>query len=136
MPRIVDLTSLQPEYITALKHFGVHSTDSLLRKAATSKARGRLARQTGIPENLIDRWVNMADLMRVNGLGESYCHLLMAAGIHRLEDLREARPEQLHDNIEALKDYRQWVGRLPSARKIRSWINASRRIPAVLETGS
>jgi predicted flap endonuclease-1-like 5' DNA nuclease len=134
MPRIVDLTSLQPEHVTALKHLGVHSTDSLLRKAATSKARGRLARQTGIPEPLIDRWVNMADLMRVNGLGESYCHLLMAAGIHRLEDLRAALPEQLHDHIESLDDYQQWVGRIPSARKIRSWINASRRLPTVIDT--
>ncbi len=133
MPRIVDLTRLEPEYVSALKSRGVHSTDSLLRHAATPRARDTLARQTGIPEPLISEWVNMADLMRVNGLGKSYCHLLRAAGIRRLEDLRQARADELFRAIEKVDNYEKWVGRLPSFRRVRSWIDASRRIPSVVD---
>jgi hypothetical protein len=133
MPRIVDLTRLEPEYVTALKARGIHSTDSLLRKAGTARARGQLARQTGIPEPLLAEWVNMADLMRVNGLGESYCYLLRAAGVHRLEDLRQAHADQLFRAIEAVDNYEEWVGRLPSFRRVRSWIDASKRIPTVVD---
>jgi DNA polymerase/3'-5' exonuclease PolX len=132
MPRIVDLTRLEPKYVSALKSRGVHSTDSLLRHAATARARGALSRQTGIPVDLIDEWVHMADLMRVNGLGESYCFLLKAAGVRRLEDLRRARADQLYRAIEGVDHYERWVGRLPSFRRVRSWIEASRRIPMVV----
>jgi DNA polymerase/3'-5' exonuclease PolX len=82
---------------------------------------------------LIDEWVNMADLMRVNGLGESYCFLLKAAGVRRLEDLRQARADQLFRAIEGVDNYEKWVGRLPSFRRVRSWIDASRRIPMVVD---
>ncbi len=133
MPRIVDLTRLEAKYVSALKSRGVHSTDSLLRHASTARARGALSRQTGIPEDLIDEWVNMADLMRVNGLGESYCFLLKAAGVRRLEDLRQARADQLFRAIEGVDNYEKWVGRLPSFRRVRSWIDASRRIPMVVD---
>lgn len=133
MPRIVDLTRIEPEYITALKSRGVHSTDSLLRHAATSRARDILARQTGIPEPLISEWANMADLMRVNGLGESYCYLLRAAGVRRLEDLRQASADELFQAIEKVDNYDKWVGRLPSFRRVRSWIDVSRRIPTVID---
>jgi hypothetical protein len=133
MPRIADLDRLEPEHVSALKSRGVHSTDSLLRRASTPKAREALARQTGIPVKLITDWVHMADLMRVNGLGESYCHLLRAAGVIRLEDLRQARAEQLYRDIVHLEDYRRWVGRLPSFRRVRTWVDAARRIPAVVD---
>jgi hypothetical protein len=133
MPRIVDLTRLEPEHISALKSRGVHSTDSLLRRASTPRARDALARQTGIPESLISDWVNMADLMRVNGLGESYCLLLRAAGVRKLEDLRQARADQLFRAIERVDNFEEWVGRLPSFRRVRSWIDASRRIPTVVD---
>lgn len=133
MPRIVDLTRLEQEQISALKARGVHSTDSLLRKGSTAKARVVLSRQTGIPESLIAEWVDMADLMRVNGLGEAYCYLLKAAGVRRLEDLRQAKADQLFLAIKRVDNYRQWVGRLPSYRRVRSWIDASRRIPTVVD---
>ena len=133
MPRIVDLSRLEPEYVSALKSRGVHSTDSLLRHASTAKMRDSLAAQTGIPEPLIFEWVNMADLMRVNGLGESYCLLLKAAGVRRLDDLRQAQANELYNAIAQVKDFKKWVGRLPSFRRVRSWIDASRRIPIVLD---
>lgn len=133
MPRIVDLSRLKPEYVQALKSSGVHSTDSLLRHASTPRERNILARQTGIPESLISEWTHMADLMRVNGLGESYCHLLRAAGVRRLEDLRQAQAEELYRAIEQVDNFQEWVGRLPSFRRVRSWIDASRRIPMVID---
>ncbi len=136
MARIVDLTRLAPEHISALKARGVHSTDSLLRHASSLRARNTLARQTGIPETLIAEWVNMADLMRVNGVGETYCYLLKAAGVRRLEDLRQAKADQLYRTIEKLDNYEEWVGRLPSFRRVRSWIDASRRIPSVLDNSA
>ena len=41
----------------------------------------RLAKQTGISESVILKWVNMADLFRVKGIGKQYSELLEKAGV-------------------------------------------------------
>jgi hypothetical protein len=41
----------------------------------------KLAEESGIDEKRILTWVNLADLMRLNGVGKQFAELLEAAGV-------------------------------------------------------
>ncbi len=38
------------------------------------------------------KWANMADLMRIRGVGEEYSELLEAAGVDTVKELKTASP--------------------------------------------
>ena len=63
----------------------------LLKRGGTAKGRKELAEKTGISESVILKWVNMADLFRVKGIGKQYAGLLEKAGVDTVKELRTRR---------------------------------------------
>ena len=56
-------------------------------KKAPPRGRKEIAEATGISDKLILRWVNMADLYRIKGVGQEYAELLGAAGVDTVPEL-------------------------------------------------
>ena len=52
-----------------LKAAGITTTFSLLEKSVEAKDRKSLSRQTKIAEKTLEAWAQMADLLRVRGIG-------------------------------------------------------------------
>ncbi|MCK5053476.1 MAG: DUF4332 domain-containing protein, partial [Anaerolineales bacterium] len=80
MAKIVDIEGIGPKFAKNLYAVGVRSTGRLLQIGADKRGRKDLAEETGIPEKLVLEWVNLADLMRIKGIGEEYSDLLEEAG--------------------------------------------------------
>ena len=78
---IIDIEGVGDAYAEKLKAAGIKTVDGLLEAGATAKGRKNLAETTGISEKLILRWVNHADLFRINGVGPQFAELLEAAGV-------------------------------------------------------
>ncbi len=78
-----------------LKEAGIGTTEDLLERCASKKGRVACAEATGISEKLILRWVNMADLMRIRGVGEQFAELLERAGVDSVKELRRRNAENL-----------------------------------------
>src|SRR5262249_53450861 len=64
-----------------LKSVGIRTTDGLLDAAKGPKERKLLSEKTGLDEKRILSWANMADRMRIKGVGADYAGLLQAAGV-------------------------------------------------------
>lgn len=65
--------------------------EQLLEKGTEATGRNRIAEQSGITEKLTLRWVNMADLFRVKGIGEEYAYLLEPAGLDTVPELGQGK---------------------------------------------
>ena len=78
---IDDLKTIGPGVAATFKSCGIRSTANLLAAAKDPKGRKTLADKTGIPEKDILRSANMADRLRIKGVGEDYAVLLEAAGV-------------------------------------------------------
>ena len=68
-------------YGKTLKDAGISNTKGLLERCGTRAGRTKTAKETGLSEALLLKWTNMADLMRISGVGEEYSELLEAAGV-------------------------------------------------------
>ena len=54
-----------------LKAEGIRTTAGLLENASTVKARKALAAKTGLSEQDLLAWANIADCMRIKGMGKA-----------------------------------------------------------------
>ena len=77
---ITDIEGIGPAYAEKLAAANIATTDDLLDKCSTPAGRAAVAAATGMGESTILKWTNMADLMRVSGIGRQYAELLEASG--------------------------------------------------------
>ncbi len=126
---IAHLERLAPGAAATLKSVGIRTTGKLLEVAKNPKGRKRLAIEACIDEKRILRWANMADRMRIKGVGEEYAELLEAAGVDTVRELKYRNPANLAKAMAAVNAKRKLVELLPSEKTIGRWIEHARRLP-------
>lgn len=129
MAMLEALEGIAKTYKAKLKDAGFSNTDQLLVKGATPAGRKSIAADTGISEKLILRWVNMADLFRIKGVGEEYSDLLEAAGVDTVPELAQRNAENLHQKVEEVNAKKKLVRRVPSLKEIEDWTGQAKKLP-------
>jgi predicted flap endonuclease-1-like 5' DNA nuclease len=92
---IDEIEGIGPAFAEKLRAAGITDTDTLLTKGCTKKGRETIAAQSGIGEGSILKWVNMADLLRIQGVGGEFAELLEAAGVDTVKELGTRNAENL-----------------------------------------
>lgn len=130
--RIIDIEGIGPKYANKLKKIGVSQTKHLLTRGASKKGRKILAKESGCTEAQILKWTNMADLMRIRGVGEEYSELLEAAGIGTVNELSKRKPENLHRAMSETNVRRKLVRQLPSVVQLENWVAQAKTLQPLL----
>jgi predicted flap endonuclease-1-like 5' DNA nuclease len=115
-----------------LKAAGISTTFALLEKAAEPKDRRVLAKQTKIAEKTLEAWAQMADLLRVRGIGPDVARLLAAAGVHTVAQLKTANASALSDEISKVNSKQHLSENPPSVEHLHAWIQQAETLPIVL----
>jgi uncharacterized membrane protein len=116
-------------YREKLQQAGIANTDELLEKGATVQGRKALVEQTGISDKLLLRWLNMADLYRIHGIGQQYAELLEAAGVDTVPELAQRVPANLSEKMAEANAQRKLVRHLPAAAQVASWVTQAKELP-------
>ncbi len=125
---ITDISGIEADVATALKKAGIRTTARLLDSAAKPKDRKNLAEKTGLPEKSILCWANMADRMRIKGVGEDYAVLLQAAGVDTVKELKYRNPKRLAEAMAEANTKRKLVQVLPSDQAVVRWIEQAKKL--------
>jgi PAS domain S-box-containing protein len=120
-------------YSNRLHEAGVRNTTDLLNQAGSRAERRELSAKTGLSPKLILRWVNIADLMRVPGVGKEFSELLVASGVNTVKELRQRVPENLHAAIVEINAEKNLARRAPSLAEVESWVRAAQEMDPVVE---
>ncbi|MGD9867304.1 MAG: DUF4332 domain-containing protein [Hyphomicrobiales bacterium] len=129
---IMDIEGIGPKYAARLVKAGIKRTHHLLDKGASKQGRKTLAAAAGVDEGLILKWTNMADLMRVKGVGEEYSELLEAAGVDTVKELRTRRADHLHQAIVAANAKRKLVRQLPGLSQVEKWVQHAKSLKPIM----
>ena len=130
--KIEEIEGIGPVMGEKLKEAGVNTTDKLLESTQTPKQRKELAEATGISPKLILRFANMADLFRINGVGQEYAELLEAAGVDTVPELAQRSAENLTAKMEEVNEEKKLVKRTPSLASVEKWVEEAKSLPRVL----
>ncbi len=122
MASIMDIEGVGASHGAKLSDAGVPTTEALLGEGATPAGRKALADTTGISETLILKWVNHADLARINGIAGQYGELLEAAGVDTVPELAQRNAANLTAKMAEVNAARNLVNRLPSESEVTRWV--------------
>ena len=135
LPKRISLAKIEGigrAYELKFREQGITTIGSFLDLAATRRGREKLAERVGISEKLLLEWTNMADLMRVKGIGEEYSQLLEAAGVDSPAELANRRPDHLHQKMVELNLQKKLVRRVPSLGQVEVWITEAKQLAPVV----
>jgi predicted flap endonuclease-1-like 5' DNA nuclease len=117
---------------TKLKSVGIRTTDKLLERAKGLKERQELARKIDIDPRILLSIANLADRMRIKGVGEDYAELLSAAGVDTVKELRYRNPAKLARSMAEANAKRNLVRVLPSELMVGRWIEHAKKLPLMI----
>ncbi|MFW6117813.1 MAG: DUF4332 domain-containing protein [Thermoproteota archaeon] len=133
MAKIEDIEGIGPVYTKKLISADITTTEALLEAGSTPEKREDLAENTGISEKLILEWVNLADLMRIKGVGEEYSDLLEEAGVDTVVELARRNADNLHAKMLEINEEEELVRRPPPLAEVKKWVEQAKQLPRKVE---
>ena len=107
----------------------IYSVRDLLEAGKTREGRVDLAEKTGISIKLILRWVNLADLFRIEGVGKEYSHLLESVGVDTVVELSRRNPSNLYNRIIQENSVKNLVQTVPAQEMVIKWVREAKNLP-------
>lgn len=129
---IIDIEGIGPKYAKMLKKVGVTQTKHLLARGKDKKGRKELAKESGCTESQILKWTNMADLMRIRGVGEEYSELLEAAGVDTVKELRNRKSDNLYEAMATVNAKKKMVRQLPGPKQVSNWVSHAKKLKPMM----
>lgn len=131
--KVEEIEGIGPVLGEKLRAAGINTVDKLLENAATKKQRQSLAEETGISEKQILKFTNMADLFRLNGVGQEYAELLEVAGVDTVPELAQRNAANLTAKMEEVNEAKNLTRKTPSVLEVEKWIAQAKELPRVIE---
>ncbi|MEQ9640846.1 MAG: DUF4332 domain-containing protein [Alphaproteobacteria bacterium] len=130
--RIEEIEGIGPAYGAKLKDAGIDTTDKLLDACADPAGRKAMAEKTGLDASRLLKWANMADLMRISGVGEEYSELLEAAGADTVKELRNRNAANLAAKMAEVNEIKKLTRQVPSEATVTKWVGQAKELPPKL----
>jgi len=131
--KIEDIEGIGATYGEKLREAGIEDTDALLEAGKTPKGRQELEEKTGIAHGHVLKWVNMADLYRISGVGSEFSELLEAAGVDTVKELKHRVPANLAAKMAEVNDEKKLTRSVPSESVVAGWVEQAKALPGVVE---
>lgn len=124
--KIEEIEGIGPTYGDKLRAAGIDNTDKLLDACADPKGRKATAETTGIDASRLLKWANMADLMRISGVGEEYSELLEAAGVDTVKELRTRNAANLAAKMAEVNEAKKLTRTVPTETTVTKWVEQAK----------
>lgn len=128
--KIEEVEGIGPVYGEKLRAAGITHTDKLLDLCCDKAGRSKVAGETGISEAQILKWVNMADLFRIKGVGPEFAELLECAGVDTVKELATRNAENLAAKMSEVNEQKKLTRRVPSADVVADFVAQAKELPA------
>jgi predicted RecB family nuclease len=126
---ITTIEEIDVDEATALRSIGIRTTEKLLEAAKSPKGRKDRAAKIKLDQKKLLRWANIADKLRIKGMGKEYAGLLREVGVDTVKELRYRNPAKLARSMSEANKRRKLVRFLPSEKLVTRWVEHARKLP-------
>lgn len=130
--RIDEIEGIGPVFREKLAAAGIETTDQFLTACASANGRKKVSAEIGLTEQQLLKWANMADMMRIKGIGRQNSELLHAAGVDTVKELRNRKAENLAPKIAEVNGEKKLAKTNPSSKVVEDWIVAANELEPVI----
>ncbi|ARV60302.1 hypothetical protein BZZ01_18175 [Nostocales cyanobacterium HT-58-2] len=126
---IEQLPGLSQQEQFQLQNCGITTTEALLQQGKTPADRLALANKLQIHLQYVNKWVALADLARIPGIGTQYCGLLLHAGIGSVTQLATTPIHRLYQQLLRLVvATMQRRDLCPSIEQVKQWSQQAKTV--------
>jgi predicted flap endonuclease-1-like 5' DNA nuclease len=125
---ISTIREIDEDEVAALKSAGIKTTERLLEAAKSPQGRKQLAARSELDPKKLLRWANMADKLRIKGMGNDYATLLRETGVDTVRELGYRNPRRLAQSMRETNKKKKLVRFLPPEKLVTRWIEQARRL--------
>ena len=130
--KIVEIEGIGPAYADKLSAAAIKTTNDLLKLCCNAKGRKTTSEKTGVSEHQLLKWANMADLMRIKGIGSEFSELLEAAGVDTVKELRNRNAENLAAKMKEVNDVKKLTRTVPSEKTVTTWVSQAKSLDPLI----
>ncbi len=130
MAKIDEIEGIGAAYAEKLEAAGISTTEELLALCCDAAGRDKVAGTTGVSTGQLLKWANMADLMRISGIGKQYSELLEAAGVDTVKELATRNHDNLTQALEKINAEKNLARATPAASVVEDWVAQAKKMPA------
>ena len=130
--KIEDIEGIGPAYGEKLAGVGIKNTDAFLKLCGDRKGRRKISDQADISEKHLLKWANLADLMRISGIGPQFSELLEAAGVDTVKELRNRNAENLASKMKEVQQEKRLTRTAPGVSTVSRWIARAKEMAPVI----
>ena len=127
--KIEEIEGIGPAKGEKFRDAGVKDTDGLLEAGCTKAGRAKLSEATGLSESQILKFVNMADLFRIKGVGSEYAELLECAGVDTVKELATRNAANLTEKMGEVNEEKKLTRRVPTQSQVEDWVKQAGELP-------
>ena len=131
--KLRDFMGVNPDQIGKLETMGIKTAGQMLKAGETPQGRADLARETGIPLEVVSELVKLSDLSRLPGVKGIRARVYFDARVDTVEKLATYEPVEL---LALTTDFVQrtgFVGIAPLPKEVSSTIANARKLPKVIK---
>lgn len=130
--KIEEIEGIGPAMAEKLAKAEIKTTADLLNACCDKKGRLSTSERSGCSTTQLLKWVNMADLMRVSGVGQEYSELLEAAGVDTVKELRNRNAANLTAAMIATNEEKKLTRATPSEKTVQGWIDQAKEMKPLI----
>lgn len=117
---------------SSLARESITSTEDLLRKCGTAADREALSQRTGIASQTLLKWVRLADLMRISGVGPQFAELLEASGVDTVGQLGNRNATTLADKMGEINSQIKVAKAAPLPTIVEGWVAQAKKFNSII----
>ena len=130
--KIQEIEGIGPAYAEKLAAADIDTTEELLKLCCDAKGRKATSEKTGASESQLLKWANMADLMRISGVGSEFSELLEAAGVDTVKELSNRNAQNLAAKMAEVNEQKKLTRTVPSEKTVDDWVEQARSLDPLI----
>ena len=131
--KIEEIQGIGPAYKEKLAKAKVATTDDLLKMCCEPAGRKTISETTGLSEGHLLTWSNMADMMRISGVGPQFAELLEASGVDTVKELQHRNAENLATKMSEVNTEKNLANATPAASTVQEWIDQAKSLEPTIK---
>ncbi len=122
------IPEIEPSTLNKLAAKQINTTKDLWKHCVSDDEIYTLATDIGVEDFAIQRWVSVAQLLRVANIEAPDAVLLEATEIYSLQDLAAQKPQRLGEKLAKNNARENILDELPNEQKLQGWIEHAQHI--------
>ncbi|MFA6831322.1 MAG: DUF4332 domain-containing protein [Bacteroidaceae bacterium] len=125
---IIEIEGIGPADRKKLDKAHISTVEELLKRGASRTGRKQISENSGIDVETILDWVNIADLLRLEGIDSQMAYLIKLSGVDTIKELRTRNPINLHEKLLETREDSKMINVKFTLNVIEGFINQAKEL--------